>query len=408
MSIGRPPLPIGTWGEVSVTQAAAGKYRASAYFRDFDGVTRRVVRSGPTKGRARNALTTALAERTATAGDEITASTRLSLVAEVWHAENLARQAGDSLAINTVRRYREVLDDHVLPGVGALQIREATVTRLDAFLKAVTKNTGAPTAKLCRTVLSGTMGLAVRHGAAATNPVRDVAGITVSKPEPRALTLDEVAALRRSVMRWQSGLPIVETDEPVKPRRGRPPTSDLLDVVDVLLGTGARIGEVLALRWEDVELEPTAASILIAGTVVRDPESGKMVRQTMPKSATSRRSLLIPRFVADALMRRRVAVVVPNVHDLVFPSTAGTVRDPGAVRKQWNKIREEAGFAWVTPHTFRKTVATLLDSEADLRTAAAQLGHAGTDVTARHYVQRTHEGPDSRDLLDTLVPRSTS
>lgn len=54
-----------------------------------------------------------------------------------------------NLAAGTVRSYREVLDDHVLPGVGGLFMREATVSRLDAFLKRVTTRVGAPTAKLC-------------------------------------------------------------------------------------------------------------------------------------------------------------------------------------------------------------------------------------------------------------------
>jgi len=102
-------------------------------------------------------------------------------------------------------------------------------------------------------------------------------------------------------------------------------------------------------------------------------------------------------------MRRRLALTVANVHDVIFPSTNGTLRDPGSVRKQLAKVLGPAGLGWVTPHIFRKTVATALDAAEDLRTAADQLGHTGTDVTRRHYVQKTHQGPDVADVLEQLI-----
>ncbi|QUC01184.1 site-specific integrase [Cellulosimicrobium cellulans] len=405
--MGRPPLPVGTWGTVFVTALPRGGYRARTRFRDYDGVTRLVERTGRTKNAARSALTTYLTERSAPAGDDITADTRLRVVAEVWHAEVRARD----LAAGTVRRYREVLDDHVLPGVGGLLVREATVSRLDAFLKGVTTRVGAPTAKLCRTVLSGTLGLAVRHGAAAANPVRDVADITVTRPESRALTLEEVATLRAAALAWQEGRPIKPTSGYVEPARGPRRADDLLDIVDVLLATGARIGELLAIRWTDVELDPDHAAVTITGTIINvkdDVGRWHLERQAHPKTSTSRRRLLLPRFATDTLLRRRVTQPAGNVHDLVFPSRNGALRDPNNVRKTWRKVRDQAGFGWVTPHTFRKTVATLIDANADLAAAAGQLGHAGTSVTARHYVQKTHSGPDVRSVLEAIVPRDES
>ncbi|AYN58585.1 tyrosine integrase [Arthrobacter phage Melons] len=390
--MGRPPLPVGTWGAVRVEKIAGG-YRARARFRDFDGRTRDVERSGKTKGAARAALTADLNDRTAPAGEEITASTRLQLVAEIWRAEKWP-----NLAENSRKRYRDALEDHILPGLGALTVSECSVTRIDRFLKATAAGTGAPSAKVCRSVLSGILGLAVRHGAAATNPVRDVAGITVTPKEIRALTLEEIRAARSAVRSWQLGEPLAEG----RPRRGRPPTQDLLDILDLLLATGARIGELLAIRWSDVDLED--GTLTISGTIVStEDKPARLVRQAHPKSSTSRRRLALPPFAIDALMRRRLAVTVANVHDVVFPSTEGTLRDPGSVRKQLAKVLAPAGLGWVTPHVFRKTVATALDAAEDLRTAADQLGHAGTDVTRRHYVQKTHQGPDARATLEQLV-----
>ncbi len=62
-------------------------------------------------------------------------------------------------------------------------------------------------------------------------------------------------------------------------------------------------------------------------------------------------------------------------------------------------MRAWEGFDWVVPHTFRKSVATLLDNEASTKTAASQLGHSAEAMTVKHYVQRAAESPDMSELL---------
>lgn len=384
--MGRPPLPVGTWGAVR-TERVPGGYRARARFRDYDGRTRDIERTRPTAGAARNALTEALAERSAAAGDDLTGSTRLSTAAAVWLAEKQGERDAGQLAVATVRRYGEVLTDHVEPALGQLMLSECTVTRVDRFLKATTEGVGGPTAKLCRTVLSGILGLAVRHGAINSNPTRDVGRIAIAKPEPRALSIDEVQGVRRALMRKRSG-------------PGRPASPDTLDLVDLMITTGARTGEALGLRWQDVDL--TDGVVSFTGTVARD-EEGRLVRQTKPKSDTSRRRLRVPAVTVDMLLRRRVAVEVANVGDLVFPSGSGTVRDPSNYRTALRRALEGSGLEWVTPRHFRRTVATTIDRTAGLQSAADQLGHADTRVTSRHYVERLYEGPDVREALGALL-----
>lgn len=59
---------------------------------------------------------------------------------------------------------------------------------------------------------------------------------------------------------------------------------------------------------------------------------------------------------------------------------------------------------WITPHSFRRTVGTLIDAEADLDAAAAQLGHGSTRITAAHYVERVTTAPDLSTVLALLAP----
>ncbi|MEU8072366.1 MULTISPECIES: tyrosine-type recombinase/integrase [unclassified Micromonospora] len=61
-----------------------------------------------------------------------------------------------------------------------------------------------------------------------------------------------------------------------------------------------------------------------------------------------------------------------------------------------------ADLDWVTPHTFRKTVATLIKEETDTKSAAAQLGHSSEEVTETYYVAKPVQAPDVSDILERL------
>lgn len=387
----RPPLPVGSWGDISVARNGEA-WTARARFRDFDGVTRQVTRSAKTKGAARTALLDALTARTTPATDDLTPSTKVAVLLEQWHAEHTADKAAQTKA-----RYRDAIRAHLTPGIGQLSVSECTVPALDRFLKTVAVHSGASAAMMCRVVLTGAFGLAVRHGAVKTNPVTHTAPIRRAQKEPRGLTPDEVLQVRQAIGEWQKGI------RPDGTRRaGRPPAQDLLNVVDLMLGTGARVGELLAIRWPDVDQQ--AGTLDITGTIVRRAtKPATCFRQDHPKTSSSRQRLMLPGFALDALTRQAVLLPAANVGDLVFPSEVGGVRDPNSVRKQLTKALTPVGLGWVTPHVFRKTVATVLDRETDLSTASAQLGHAGTGVTSRHYVERAAMGPDVREVLDRLL-----
>ena len=110
---------------------------------------------------------------------------------------------------------------------------------------------GVATAKTARSVVSGMLGHAARHGAVSTNPVRDTRPLSAGRTNgPRALTHDER-------IQWLEQL---EADQ-------KAVRWDLPDLSRFMMATGVRIGEALALYWEDVDLE--AATVTINYTVVR-------------------------------------------------------------------------------------------------------------------------------------------
>lgn len=382
----RPPLPLGGWGKISREQAPGGSWRARARFREFSGYTRQVEAWGPSPAAAQRKLEAMLRER---AGRDVaTSSMRLGALGRAW----LAQCEQSSLSPQTVQAYRQSFERVIEPGLGGLMIREANVAVIERFLFDLAQETPG-NVKVARAVLSGMLSMAVRHDVIASNPMRDVATPHAPRKQVRALSVEDVAALRRGIEQWLA--------QPVASGPKRP--ADLLDLFDMLLATGARIGEVCALRWHDIDLTAERPTVTISGTVVRTAGAG-LARQNHTKSAAGFRTITLPRFAVDMLMRRQVHAE-PNPLNLVFPTRKGTLREPSNVRRLWRSAREATGYEWVTPHTFRKTVATLIDAESGAHDAAAQLGHSRANVTINHYVQRAAIAPDLSDVLGQLGER---
>ncbi|WP_460795986.1 site-specific integrase [Microbacterium sp. GXF0217] len=166
----------------------------------------------------------------------------------------------------------------------------------------------------------------------------------------------------------------------------------MADLVDILLGTGCRPGEALALRWDDLDLD--GGWVSITATVARIEGEG-LIRQEHPKSDASNRRLALPRFVLDALTSRRVHAYC----EWVFPSAVGGLRWPETVRTHWNGALKGTAVSWMTPKDCRKAVATLLGIED----AQHQLGHADAGVTSRHYVEKPLERPDMAAKLEAFA-----
>lgn len=374
----RPPLPLGTWGRIRRYRLGRKSWRAAANYRDYDGVTRRVERSGETAAKAERRLLEYLKVRARVSreGGEITADTRVRDACEAWFAGFKRKDR----APGTVDAYDDALRLHVLPGVGSLRLRELTVGVADRFLSSVWDKKGTSAARHSKTVLSGVMGLAARHGAVEYNPIRDVSTITQQQKEVRSLTLDEVRELR-------AGLRVDE----------RAVDRDIPALADFMLGTGLRIGEALAVTWDALDLQ--AGTVAVRGTVVRKRGGGLFI-QPAPKSKSGLRKLHLPPWLVALLNAREH---VPNEWDVVFPSQQGKLRDRSNTNADLRDALGPLGFDWVTSHTFRKTAATLLnDGGLTVREIADQLGHRRVSITQDTYFGRKAASPEVANLLGII------
>lgn len=392
--MGRPPTAVGTHGAITRVEVTPGRWRARTRFRDLDGRPRLVEASGSSGAAAERALRVALRDRATPSGREITGEMRIAQVGALWFEE---LELEGRLRAQSIDTYRAVWVKHIEPAIGQLRVREASVSRVDGLVKAIAVRTPGQ-AKHVKVVLAGVLGLAVRHDALPTNPVRSIARQAPTHRSVKTVDLALLAAVRSAARGYRQ-----DRDEDGRLPRGPRPDGTLPDAIDLLLATGARIGEVLALRWaEDVDLgsDPT---VTIAGTIVSVRGQG-LTRQPIPKTSSSYRTLRIPRFAVDVLLRRRVEATGTNPRGLVFPTRRGTPMAPRNVARSWRAVRVEAGLETVTLRAFRRTVATLLASELGAAIASSQLGHAGEAVTSAFYIAKPDLAPDSTAVLDRLGP----
>jgi integrase len=176
--------------------------------------------------------------------------------------------------------------------------------------------------------------------------------------------------------------------------------NDLIDPITMLAATGLRESELLGLRWSD--FDAVAATVTVTGKLVRATGHG-LVRIHDTKSAAGKRTLPLPRFAVDALTARRQLPFLGE-QAMIFPSTAGTWRDPNNFNKQCRQVRDQVGAAGVTTHSFRKTVATLIDGGGlSARIGADHLGHTNVSMTQDKYMARGRSHIEVADLLDRAI-----
>ena len=128
-------------------------------------------------------------------------------------------------------------------------------------------------------------------------------------------------------------------------------------------------------------------------------------RKPRPKSDASVRTVALPPFAVALLNRRRNDGHAANDLDAVFATRNGTWHQVVNIERRWRQIRKDTGYEWVTPHTFRKTVATLISEATTSELASRQLGHSSSQVTRDHYIAKPAVSADLSMLLETLAQK---
>ena len=266
-----------------------------------------------------------------------------------------------TLKFATQRNYRHLVRRHLLPTFGDIPLCSIRRQQIQGFVtdKMTKQQFSWKTSLHLRNLLSKIFSTAVDWEYLHANPASGVKLPQKPLREPsRFLTRSEVSCLLSAL------------DEPER----------MLVLMAVL--TGMRIGELLALRWDNVDLERRT---------VRVREAVYEGHNSTPKTQGGIRDIPFGPTLEQALRRHAGSRISDD--SLVFPSRNGTHLRPGNLLKRSlypacarAQLRR---FSW---HDFRRTHATLLsDMGEPLKTVQAQLGHASLSTTAEIYAQAVPE-----------------
>ncbi len=157
------------------------------------------------------------------------------------------------------------------------------------------------------------------------------------------------------------------------------------------LTTGMRLGEILALQWPDLNLDN--GTLQIRASVYHD---GSQFQFTLPKTAKSRRRVLLSSVTIEALQRHRLrqqqerlalGEVWQTTYDLVFPNTIGGPMELNHFRRrEFVPLLQKAGLPRIRFHDLRHTVATLLFAQhINPKVVSELLGHSDIAITLGLY-----------------------
>ena len=299
-------------------------------------------------------------------GSRITFAT----LAEGWLASTEHR-----VTARTYSFYAAHVRLYIVPAFGSLRaeaLRPAHVEAALATWRRGKRNDGEKGALSARTIahvfntLRTLLRWAVRMGSLVRNVAEAVEPPRYERKEMRALDTPGIVTLLEAA---------VGTDFQV--------------AIVVATGTGLRRGELLGLRWSDVDLESRRL------IVRRSVETVKGVTRTKsPKTARSARTIALPPFVVDVLRneRERQSALATfqgrAAHDRwVFVRRDGSPWEPGAFSLAFARFVKSAQVPQVRFHDLRHSFGTLaLASGVDLQTVSRALGHESTAITSRIYV----------------------
>lgn len=281
---------------------------------------------------------------------------------------------------STLESYRMMIDVHIKPGLGHIQLKQLQPCDLQRFYNQKlaagrSDGKGGLSPRMVRymhVILHGALKQAVREGLVARNVAEAVELPREQKKEFVPLTDDQVRRFLSAI------------------KNDRLYAAFLLD-----LGTGLRRGELLALRWQDVDLKNRLITVRQAVSQVK----GQLLYQE-PKSKKSQRTVPIPESIATELKAHKARqnqerlMLGPAYQDngLVFCQENGEPLRIRTFLRRFDNLLAKAGVPKVRFHDLRHTFATLLLQAGEHPKVVSELlGHSCISITLDTY---THVLPE--------------
>jgi integrase len=294
----------------------------------------------------------------------------------------------------TLAAYRIYLDRWILPKFATFRVDRLRPAELDRFYAGLRDKLSPASVLKAHTIIRAALGQAVKWQMIATNPASLATPPRVRRPPIQPPSPEQVAAL----------LAAADEFDP-----------DFGLYLRLAAVTGARRGELCALRWSDVNLR--SRELVVARALTRGTRE---LVEKPTKTHKSRRIALDPGTVAALERQRKIAVERAGACGVRLAADAYIFsrdvegkqpwRPDSGVTSRFERIRRSVGLDEVRLHDLRHYVATrLLDAGMPVRTVSERLGHANATTTLGIYAQSV-PATDRRaaDLLGGLLDDPTA
>jgi integrase len=273
---------------------------------------------------------------------------------------------GSNVSPKTGERYRELLRLHVRPHIGEGRIQKLRPLHLTELYGTLATKLAPRTVGHVHRVLHQALSLAVDWDVVVSNIAMRVRPPRVEQEEVEILTASQI----RVILDLASGRPIHQ-------------------IATLALATGMRRGEILALRWQDIDLD--GARITVARSL---EQTAGQLRFKEPKTRHGRRTFGLPpsalsdlrlHWKAQQELRLALGAGKSPPSSLVFSDINGGPRRPDVISQTWRKMAKAAKMR-ATFHSLRHTHAShLIAAGIDILTISRRLGHASPSITLSVY-----------------------
>lgn len=307
-----------------------------------------------------------------TSGEYIEPSrTTLAEYLERW----LSDYAEVNVAAKTFERYAEIIRVHLIPALGHHRLTKLQPLHIQAYYSLALQSgrkdgkggLSAQTVIHHHRVLKDALHQAVRWRLLVRNPSDAVEPPRRQEREMQVLDDNQLGTLLKGAAGKSIYIPIL-----------------------LAVTTGMRRGEILGLRWSDIDLN--AGTLAVCQSLEHTRLGGLKFKQ--PKTRRSRRVVALPDFAVDALRKHRAAQGRTRLqagsdykdNDLVCARWDGSPRNPGALTRAFAKLIADLGLPKVRFHDLRHSHATqLLREGIHPKVVSERLGHSTVGITLDTY-----------------------
>lgn len=276
-----------------------------------------------------------------------------------------------SRSIQTIEQYQWIIDNRIVPFIGNIKLKELGPDRIQYFYNHLLSQENLSNHAVNHThmVLRTSLNQAVKLGLVIRNPC-----VATSPPKPK-----------KKEMKFLDEGQVQDFLSAARKLKNR-----FYPLYFIAIHTGMRTGELLGLKWKDVDWDRKA---LLVRRQAQHPKGGGYVF-TKPKSVSGSRSITLGEQAIEVLEFQRTEVIRLRKHagkaweelDLVFPSLVGTPLMRKRLRENFYRVLDEARLSRIRLHDLRHTAASLmLNHGIPVLIVSRRLGHSKPSITMDVY-----------------------